>query len=98
MSGVLRSIQVSTLVLRGEQNNVCRSATKLLSQTIPGPRAAGAAYEERELTPNSLSCSRSQIMWLVLSACNSWWMCKGSNLGPGDQDQLLVAISTCMDG
>jgi hypothetical protein len=57
MMGVLRSIKASTLVLRGEQNNVCRSATKLLSQTIPGARAAGAAYEERELTPNSLICS-----------------------------------------
>jgi hypothetical protein len=47
MTGVLRSIKASTLVLRGEQDNVCRSATKLLSQTIPGARAAGAAYEER---------------------------------------------------
>ena len=40
MTGVLRSIQVPTLVLRGEQDNVCRSATKLLSQTIPGARGA----------------------------------------------------------
>ena len=54
MTGVLRSIKASTLVLRGEQDNVCRSATKLLSQTIPGPRAAGAAYEEREGTPSFL--------------------------------------------
>jgi pimeloyl-ACP methyl ester carboxylesterase len=40
MTGVLRSIQVPTLVLRGEQDNVCRSATKLWSETIPGARAA----------------------------------------------------------
>jgi 3-oxoadipate enol-lactonase len=40
MTGVLRSIQVPTLVLRGEGDNVCRSATKLLLQTIPGARAA----------------------------------------------------------
>ncbi len=38
LTGPLRALRVPTLVMRGEADEVCRAATKLLASTIPGAR------------------------------------------------------------
>jgi 3-oxoadipate enol-lactonase len=38
MTGPLRSLRVPTLVLRGDRDQVCRAASRLLASTIPGAR------------------------------------------------------------
>jgi pimeloyl-ACP methyl ester carboxylesterase len=38
MTGVLKTLRVPTLVLRGERDQVCRAASRLLAGTIPGAR------------------------------------------------------------
>ncbi|KAA2236094.1 alpha/beta fold hydrolase [Salinarimonas soli] len=38
MTGALRGLRVPTLVLRGDADQVCRAASKLLATTIPGAR------------------------------------------------------------
>ena len=68
MTGVLRSIQVPTLVLRGEGDNVCRSATKLLSQTIPG---AGSAVIQGtgHMAPLEAPTAFSEALWAFVQTC-----------------------------
>jgi 3-oxoadipate enol-lactonase len=68
MTGVLRSIQVPTLVLRGEGDNVCRSATKLLSETIPGARAViipGAGH----MAPLEVPAAFSETVRAFVQTC-----------------------------
>ena len=70
MTSVLRSIQVPTLVLRGEGDNVCRSATKLLSQTIPG--APGAVLQGAgHMAPLEAPAAFSEAARAFTQACGA---------------------------